>query len=476
MTYGFQFDNSYTRLNEAFYTRQDPARASRPALILFNSGLSQELGLDSKALEASAAALFSGNQMMTGSDPIAQAYAGHQFGHLTMLGDGRALLLGEHVGPTGRVDIQLKGSGQTVYSRRGDGRAALGPMLREYIVSEAMRAFGVPTTRSLAVVTTGDPVFRETVLVGAVLTRVAASHVRVGTFEYAYHYGLAKQMPGLVKELADYTIARHYPQAASEENRYVAFLEAVLERQASLVAKWMSVGFIHGVMNTDNMALSGETIDYGPCAFLDTFSANKVFSSIDQQGRYAYQNQPGIAQWNLARLAECLLPLLDSDPNVALEKAKAVLALFSERFSAYWLSAMRSKLGLFNEEAQDQILIGEWLEAMEKAGSDFTLTFRGLAENQVPFPEWEMAWRARLTRQPQGPDEVARHLRQNNPARIPRNHRIEQVIVAANQGEYAPLHRLLAALANPYDGSKEFAEYDLAPTAHEQVAATFCGT
>ena len=476
MKYGFEFDNSYTRLNGAFFTRQNPQRATSPALVIFNSALSAELGLHGEALKTGAAVFLSGNQPLEGADPIAQAYAGHQFAHLTMLGDGRAVLLGEHAGPSGRVDVQLKGSGQTVYSRRGDGRAALGPMLREYLVSEAMHALGVPTTRSLAVVTTGDPVFRETVLVGAVLTRIAASHIRVGTFEFAYHYGLAQQKPGLVRELADYTIARHYSELTKQENPYLAFFEALADRQAALVAKWMSFGFIHGVMNTDNMAVSGETIDYGPCAFLDEFAAEKVFSSIDQQGRYAYQNQPGIAQWNLGRLAETLIPLFDADAKVAVEKAQKALGLFNEKFAGYWLSALRAKLGLFTEETEDQLLIGSLLEAMQKAGSDFTVTFRNLAEDKVPFPEWEKMWRARLARQPQSAAEVAAHLRKHNPARIPRNHRVEQVIVAANAGDYGPLNRLAAALAKPFDDSSEFAEFSQAPTSQEQVSATFCGT
>ncbi len=476
--FGFHFDNSYAKLPEEFYTRQKPVPVPSAASVVFNRDLARDLGLGVEALQNEGTAIFSGNQIPLGADPLAQAYAGHQFAHLTMLGDGRAVLLGEHVTKEGRrFDVQLKGSGQTVYSRRGDGRAAMGPMIREYVVSEAMHALGVPTTRSLAVVSTGEPVFREQPLPGAVLTRIAASHIRVGTFEYAYHYGLAHQKPGLVKQLADYAIARHFPEAISLENPYLVFLRLVSDRQAALIASWMSVGFIHGVMNTDNMAISGETIDYGPCAFMDEFSADKVFSSIDQRGRYAYHHQPAIAQWNLARLAECLLPLLDKDHQNAVVAAQGVLATFKESFSIAWLRAMRAKLGLFNEESADQTLVDSLLEQMQSTGADFTNSFRQLGHELNGPREWQESWKARLSRQPQPWSEVKALMKKHNPAVIPRNHQIEAVIqVAQEQSDFAPLIKLNAALKKPYEALAEFAKYQVPPTETERVQATFCGT
>ena len=345
---GWKFDNSYARLPEAFYVRLNPVPVRTPKLVVFNVALAQFLGLNPDALKGDeGAAVFSGNRIPEGAEPLAQAYAGHQFGSFTMLGDGRAILLGEQVTPKGeRFDIQYKGSGRTPFSRQGDGRAALGPMLREYIISEALQALDIPTTRSLAVVTTGEPVFRETALQGAILTRTAASHIRVGTFEYA----AAKGKPNEIRALADYTIRRHFPDLAADGNPYLALLGAVMERQASLVARWLLVGFIHGVMNTDNMALCGETIDYGPCAFMDAYDPNTVFSSIDHNGRYAYGQQPQIAQWNLARFAETLLPLIHEDPQEAVSMAKEAIAGFSDIFRHFWLAGMRAKLGLLNQE------------------------------------------------------------------------------------------------------------------------------
>lgn len=479
--FGFRFDTTYSSLPEDFYSHQELTPVAAPSIVVLNRQLAAELGLDAEALKAGGAGVASGSEVPLGARPLAQAYAGHQFGHLTMLGDGRAILLGEHVAPDGRrVDIQLKGSGPTEFSRRGDGRATLGSMLREYVVSEAMHALGIPTTRSLAVAATGEKVYREETQPGAVLTRVAASHIRVGTFEYAMHYGEAAKKPGLVKALADYAIERHYPELRAEANPYRAFLERVLQRQAELMAKWMAVGFIHGVMNTDNMAVSGETIDFGPCAFLDAFTSDKVFSSIDRAGRYAFRNQPSIALWNLTRLAECLLPLIGT-----VEMAEELLASFPERFGTQWLSCLRAKLGLSSEEAADRALAQSLLDWMEASRRDFTQTFRSLSDREgvapvagdQAFADWYHLWQQRLQRQARSWADVKRLMDASNPAVIPRNHRIEQVIVAATDAnDFAPLHRLIEALAHPYADRPEFREFQLAPTVDEQVTATFCGT
>ncbi len=474
---GWRFDNSFARLPAVFFTEVNPSPVGSPELVVFNSALAQDMGLSPQELGCPAgAALFSGNVIPEGSQPIAQAYAGHQYGHFTMLGDGRAILLGEQIGPDGRRwDVQWKGAGRTPYSRRGDGRAALGPMLREYIISEAMAGLGIPTTRSLAVVSTGEPVYREEVLRGAVLTRVAASHIRVGTFEFA----AMEHNPEALRALADYTIKRHYPELAGGADCYRSFLEAVIERQASLVAKWMLVGFIHGVMNTDNMALSGETIDYGPCAFMDSYDPATVFSSIDRHGRYAYANQPGIAHWNLARLAEALLPLLDSDENKAVDIAKDSLGIFPKKFQQYWLSGMRAKLGLFTEEAEDLGLIESFLQAMHRNQSDYTQTLRALDPAQVwaADPAWHLDWTTRLGRQGQSLREVCERMRCHNPVVIPRNHKVEEALDAASsQGDLAPLHRLLAALANPFEGGPEKEGYREASPNCSVGYQTFCGT
>lgn len=379
---GWNFENSYARLPDAFYVRLNPVPVRAPKLVVFNVALAQDLGLNPEALKGEeGAAVFSGNRIPEGAEPLAQAYAGHQFGSFTMLGDGRAILLGEQVTPKGeRFDIQYKGSGKTPFSRQGDGRAAMGPMLREYIISEGLHALGIPTTRSLAVVTTGEPVFRESALQGAILTRVAASHLRVGTFEYAVAYG----DPNAVRTLADYTIRRHFPDLAEAGNPYLALLEAVMERQASLVARWLLVGFIHGVMNTDNMALSGETIDYGPCAFMDAYDPDTVFSSIDYNGRYAYGQQPQIARWNLARFAETLLPLIHGDPQEGVSMANEAISGFSETFRHDWLAGMRAKLGLLTQEVDDGTLVEDLLDCMHRHAADFTNTFRDLASDSLP--------------------------------------------------------------------------------------------
>jgi len=474
---GWQFDNTYVRLPSAFYTRVLPQAVRLPAMMVFNRSLAENMGLNPEVLDSpEGAAVFSGNKIPIGAEPIAQAYAGHQFGHFTMLGDGRAVLLGEHVGGDGcRRDVQLKGSGRTAYSRRGDGRAALGPMLREYIISEAMHGLGIPTTRSLAVVRTGEVVFREEELPGAVLTRIAASHIRVGTFEYAAMSGDS----ALLRALADHTIHRHYPEAAASPHPFLSLLEGVIERQAGLVAKWMLVGFVHGVMNTDNMALSGETIDYGPCAFMDTFDPATVFSSIDRNGRYAYANQPAIAHWNLARFAETLLPLLDSDEMKSVVLAKESLGVFAAHFEKHWLSGMRAKLGLFNEEAGDAELFQSLLDVMHQEKADYTNTLRGLDfDRPAPaFAAWHAAWMARLARQDRSLEEARQLMRCNNPAVIPRNHKVEEALdAAASNGDSGPLQRLLEAVSNPFDEKPTNEGYREPAGDAGKDYRTFCGT
>lgn len=428
------------------------------------------------------AAIFVGNALPEGADPLAQAYAGHQYGNFTFLGDGRAILLGEQRTPTGeRHDIQLKGAGPTPYSRRGDGRAALGPMLREYLISEAMFALGIPTTRSLAVTATGEPVFREEPLPGAVLTRVASSHLRVGTFEWAAARGDREALAAL----AEHAVERHYPEAAGAGQPYVALLEAVVDRQAALVARWQCVGFVHGVMNTDNMALSGETIDYGPCAFMDAYDPATVFSSIDRHGRYAYGNQPRIAQWNLARLAEALLPVLDPDPQRALAEAQRVIEGYTGKYERAWLTGMRSKLGLFDAEPGDEELVGDLLRWMQRRGADFTRTFRGLSSGEregeagedADFMAWRLRWRARLARQARDPRAVAALMKRNNPAVIPRNHRVEDALDAATRrGDLGAFLGLLEVLAQPYADEAESTDLAEVPPAGGDRYRTFCGT
>lgn len=480
---GWNFDNSYARLPDRFFVRLNPTPVRAPRLAVLNRSLAHFLGLDVGGLEGQEGVeVLSGNRVPAGAEPIAQVYAGHQFGHFTILGDGRAILLGEHVTPEGqRLDIQFKGSGRTPFSRRGDGRAALGPMLREYIVSEAMHALGVPTMRSLAVAATGEAVFRETSLPGAILTRVAASHIRVGTFEYLAAHG---DNSG-VRLLADYTIRRHYPGLSSTENPHLALLRAVMERQASLIAGWQLVGFIHGVMNTDNMALSGESMDYGPCAFMDDYDPAAVFSSIDHQGRYAYANQPRMAQWNLARLAETLLPLFHEDRSRAVLIAQETLADFPELFHHRWLSGMRAKLGLVTEEEEDRNLVEDLLECMRQNRADYANTFRDLALEQFPdqpvfrdaaFLMWHGRWQERRSRQPEPAEASLQLMRAHNPAVIPRNHRVEEALAAAEQhGDFTVMERLMAVLSSPYaDPAKE--KYRQPPTPSQRVRQTFCGT
>ena len=483
---GWHFENSYARLPEAFHARVNPTPVAQPLLVLFNRPLAQTLGLDPSAFAGpDAAALFTGNQVPPGAEPIAQAYAGHQFGNLTRLGDGRAILLGEQLSPSGaRFDIQLKGAGPTPYSRRGDGRAGLGPMLREYLISEAMHALGIPTTRSLAVASTGEPVFREQPLPGAVLTRVAASHIRVGTFEYFAALGDIDSL----RLLATHALQRHFPDRSASEPPApgLLLLEAVMERQASLIAQWMRVGFVHGVMNTDNMALSGETLDYGPCAFVDAYDPAAVFSSIDHHGRYAFGQQPGIAAWNLARFAEALLPILHPDPKLGLARAHEVIECFPGRFHHHWLAAMRAKLGLFSAEPEDASLIEDLLRTMHRSGSDYTHTFRNLCPHAPTAPPaagdaaltaWRERWTERLARQPQPWPEVARLMNTHNPAVIPRNHAVEAALAAATTGNnLGPLERLQAALATPYDEAGQPSALLNPPPPGTPACRTFCGT
>lgn len=480
---GWNFDNSYARLPDSFFSRVDPNPVGSPELVILNDSLAATLGLDVDKLRSEdGVVVHAGNKVPEGAAPLAQAYAGHQFGHFTMLGDGRAVLLGEQITPKGeRVDIQLKGSGRTPFSRGGDGRAAIGPMLREYIISEAMYGLGIPTTRSLAVVTTGEMIIRETDLPGAILTRVAASHIRVGTFEYAAHFGKDED----IKALADYTIERHYPEVKGQENQYLLFLKGVIKRQAELISKWQLVGFIHGVMNTDNMTISGETIDYGPCAFMDTYNPETVFSSIDRQGRYAYVNQPYIGGWNLSRFAETLLPLLHGEQEEAINIAQDALSEYSDIYKASWHSGMRAKLGLFNEEKDDETLIEGLLSIMHKYRADYTNTFRALTINRLEetnlvgtpeFNDWYELWQARRRRQDKSKEESYELMRKNNPAVIPRNHRVEEALKAAEHGDYSVMNRLLKVLSNPFGYTDEQAEYCTLPEPSDRPYRTFCGT
>jgi uncharacterized protein YdiU (UPF0061 family) len=481
---GWNLDNSYARLPKSFFTSQKPTPVRSPKLIILNDPLATSLGLNGEALQSNdGLEVLAGNELPEGSFPIAQAYAGHQFGYFTMLGDGRAVLLGEQTTVPGqRFDIQLKGSGRTPYSRGGDGRAALGPMLREYIISEAMYALGIPTTRSLAVVTTGEKVMRDNVQPGAILTRVAASHLRVGTFQYVSKWCTMDEL----KVMADYTLQRHFQQVEYEENRYLFLLKEVIKRQADLIAKWQLVGFIHGVMNTDNMALSGETIDYGPCAFMDTYDPATVFSSIDVQGRYAYGNQPNIAAWNLARFAETLLPLLHEQVEQAVKIAEDQVSHFKELYYNNWLAGMRAKLGIFNEEQQDAALIEDLLSMMHKYHADYTNTFRSLTFNKredtilfstTEFAQWHELWQARLVRQKESKDSAHQLMKNSNPAVIPRNHKVEEALEAAvKEGDFSVMNRLLGILSNPYAYSPEKDEYSTLPPKSACGYKTYCGT
>lgn len=481
---GWNLENSYAKLPGLFYTQLELETVSAPKLVILNQFLAKDIGLDSEALMGQAGInILAGQALPANAKPIAQAYAGHQFGYFTMLGDGRAMLIGEQITPAGeRVDIQLKGSGKTPYSRSGDGKAALGPMLREYLISEAMHYLGIPTSRSLAVVTTGDPVYREKPLKGAVLTRVAASHIRVGSFEYAAQWGTATD----VKALADYTIKRHFPLLQSEQNGYLGLLDEVIKAQAALIAKWQLVGFIHGVMNTDNVTISGETIDYGPCAFMDHFDPNTVFSSIDLQGRYAYRNQPNIGLWNLARFAETLIPLIHENQEQAIKLIEASLRNYPSLYQADWLQGMRLKLGIVSDEPKDEQLIAELLGLMKQYQTDYTNTFVDLTLDRTQsselyesdaFKDWLDRWKARLERQSQTDQDIKKVMRQANPVVIPRNHQVEKVLQAANeQDDFKPLQRLLAVLQSPYDYNSLNQEYMTPPELSNSPYKTYCGT
>ncbi|MCF0149630.1 MAG: YdiU family protein [Clostridium sp.] len=481
---GFNLENTYLTLPNIFFSEQNPKGSKNPKLIKFNTSLAEELGLNEEVLNSDFGLnIFAGNETFPEIVPIAQAYAGHQFGHFTMLGDGRALLLGEHVTKDGkRYDVQLKGSGRTIYSRGGDGKAALGPMLREYIISEAMNSLGIPTTRSLAVVTTGESIAREKIEPGAVLTRIASSHIRVGTFQYAARYTNYESL----KALADYTIERHYPEGLNKKNPYLYLLEEVIKKQGSLVSKWLQVGFIHGVMNTDNVSISGETIDYGPCAFMDTYDPATVFSSIDHQGRYAYGNQPNIMAWNLARFAETLIPLLSDNQEEAIDIAQNAISKFNDIYKEDYISGMRLKLGLFNEENEDEQLIYDLLTLMHKNAADYTNTFRDLTlekKDSIPmfttseFSNWYNKWSERLSRQNNTKDEVIKLMKSVNPSIIPRNHRVEEAIKAAVKNyDYSIMMNLLKVLSNPFEYSENQEEYATLPKPTNIPYRTFCGT
>ena len=480
---GWNFDNSYSRLPKLFFSKIDLSPVASPKLVILNYPLAKDLGLDTNALKSNdGISILSGNKKIEEGAFISQAYAGHQFGNFTMLGDGRALLIGEQITPSGkRFDIQLKGSGRTPYSRGGDGRAALGPMLREYIISEAMNALKIPTTRSLAVVKTGEPVIRRTLEQGAVLTRVASSHIRFGTFQYIAQYGNLENL----KELANYCIKRHYPHIKDDINKYINFLNEVIKAHASLVAKWQSVGFIHGVMNTDNMTISGETIDYGPCAFMDNYNPDTVFSSIDINGRYSYKNQPLMAEWNLCRFAETLLPLIHENKDEAIKIAQSSVSNFYNIYYSNWIEIMRSKLGIFNKEVQDKDLIEDLLNIMKKYNADYTNTFIELTFNKninndmfksPEFKNWYNTWQERLKRQSQSKESVHQLMKNSNPAVIPRNHRVEEALKGVNEGDYSIMMNLLDVLSKPYEHSKDQEKYAKLPKPSSCPYKTYCGT
>ena len=481
MTIGWHFDNTYSKLSNVFKEEIKPIPVHDPDLVILNKELAKDLNLDfAKINNKDLAKLFSGNSLPEGVDTIAQAYAGHQFGHFTMLGDGRAVLLGEHlVNKNKRFDIQFKGSGRTSFSRSGDGRAVLGAMLREYIISEAIHALKIPTTRSLAVVKTGEKVVRENLLLGAILTRVASSHIRVGTFQYI----AAKQNLDDLDTLVDYTIDRHYPEIKSSNNKALDLLNLVMERQCKLVVDWMRVGFIHGVMNTDNMAISGETIDYGPCAFMNQYDPKTVFSSIDKFGRYSFSNQPPITKWNLARFAECLIPLINKDEDAAIKLATKTIDNFQNIYEEKWLNMMRDKLGLYGNDRNDKKLINDLLNWMQKNKVDYTNTFCYLMNiklhdseiyNDKSFINWFNAWKKRSLMN-NGSNEKQLDIMQNvNPCVIPRNHKVEEALHAANKGDLEKLNRLLSILSKPYEINEAIEEYQL-PNYNNEYQ-TFCGT
>ena len=479
-----KLENTYCELPNIFYSKEIPEKILNPKLVEFNKELAEDLGLDLKFLNSDEGIQYLvGNKLLEGSTPIAQAYAGHQFGHFTMLGDGRAILLGEFISRNGqRFDIQLKGAGKTKYSRGGDGKAALGPMLREYIISEGMYGLKIPTTRSLAVISTGENVIREEILEGALLVRIAKSHIRVGTFQFARNFGDVEDL----KKLADYTLNRHFKKDTYEGNPYLYLLKEVINNQTKLISKWQLVGFIHGVMNTDNMTISGETIDYGPCAFMDSYDINTVFSSIDINGRYAYGNQPKIGVWNLTRFAESLLPLLDDDIDNAIKIAEEALSNYGKLYNEYYFNGMRAKLGLFNKEEEDENLILSLLTIMNKFKADYTNTFLNLTLGNLEemsifksddFKKWYESWQARLAKQNKSRDEIKKLMQSNNPTVIPRNYIVENAIKAAvNNYDYSVINKFLEALKNPYDYSNISEEYSKIPEVPSCPYKTYCGT
>ncbi len=481
MTNGWCFDNTYYKLPDSFKENIEPVPVKKPELVILNKNLAEELSLSFSNLDnKKISELFGGNSLPQGSNSIAQAYAGHQFGHFTMLGDGRAVLIGEHLSKKNRHDIQFKGSGKTAFSRNGDGRAALGPMLREYIISEAMHSLNIPTTRSLAVVKTGEKVIRETPLHGAILTRVALSHIRVGTFQYI----AARQKKNELETLLNYVIKRHYPNIENSKNKAIDLLNIVLDKQIDLVVNWMRVGFIHGVMNTDNMSISGETIDYGPCAFMDTYDPKTVFSSIDQMGRYAYCNQPVITKWNLSRFAECLIPMIDKDQDKAIKLATEIISTFEKKYEIKWLNMMRDKLGLFGTDEKDKFLILDLLTLMHQKKVDYTNTFCHLMNFEIQqnnnyedsdFQNWKKRWKERLLTNNNSPEKYMKLMRSVNPLVIPRNHKVEEALNEANKGNLKFINQLLEILNKPYIGQKNIFNYQIPSQSSEQYQ-TFCGT
>ena len=481
MTIGWHFDNSYSKLSKTFKEDIKPTPVHEPELVILNEELAKNLNLNFSGIDKKKLAeIFSGNSLPDGTNSIAQAYAGHQFGHFTMLGDGRAVLLGEHlINKKQRIDIQFKGSGRTSFSRGGDGRAALGPMLREYIISEAINALNIPTTRSLAVVKTGEKVVRENLLNGAILTRVASSHIRVGTFQYI----AATQNVEDLNTLVDYTIDRHYPEIKSSKNKALDLLSLVMERQCQLVVNWMRVGFIHGVMNTDNMAISGETIDYGPCAFMDQYDPKTVFSSIDKFGRYAFSNQPPITKWNLARFAECLIPLINKDEDSAVKIATELIDNFQNIYEEKWLNMMRDKLGLFGDDKNDQILINKLLDWMKNNNADYTNTFCHLMGVELDdeiyknddFKDWYNEWQKRLKLN-NSSDKHLELMKKNNPLVIPRNHKVEEALTDADKGNLETMNKFLKVLSKPYSVQENIIEFQKPAPISDEKYQTFCGT
>ena len=478
----WNFDNSYSRLSDAFKEHIEPIAVRNPELVLMNKDLIEQLNLDfSKIDKNKLAALFTGNILPEGSDAIAQAYAGHQFGHFTMLGDGRAVLIGEHLTKNNeRYDIQFKGSGKTAFSRNGDGRAALGPMLREYIISEAMHHLNIPSTRSLAVAKTGEEIIRETPLQGAILTRVASSHIRVGTFQYV----AARNKKDELEILLNYVIKRHYPDLVNSKNKALDLLNVVMDKQIDLVINWMRVGFIHGVMNTDNMTISGETIDYGPCAFMDMYDPKTVFSSIDKMGRYAYCNQPAVTKWNLSRFAECLIPLIDEEEDKAVKSATELINTFGKKYEENWLNMMRKKIGLLDKDKKDKFLIIDLLTWMHQNKVDYTNTFCHLMNIKVDqnkkfeninFQNWKKRWQERLKINKSIQEKNMKLMKSVNPLVIPRNHKVEEALEISKKGDFEYVNQLIKVLKEPYSNQKNILEYQI-PSNFNESYQTFCGT